>query len=142
DFIYVLLDDGSTDNTLEIIREYEKKDNRIVVISKEHSGLVNSLNEGLVFLKKKCELIARMDGDDTSDKFRFEKQIEFLNKNNLKICSTWMHRFDKNKKLYEKFRPSFDSPLDFKEAMLKMNFIVHGSVMFYSDIIDKIGFYP
>lgn len=142
DFLYVIVDDGSTDNTLNVVKEYEKKDDRMVVLSKEHSGLVDSLNEGLSYLADKCEFIARMDGDDFCERDRFEKQLDFLEKNDLKFCSTWMRRYDKKENNYENFCPRFESPSDFKEAMLKMNFVVHGSVMFSSEIVKEIGLYP
>ena len=103
DFLYVIVDDGSTDNTLNVVKEYEKKDDRMVVLSKEHSGLVDSLNEGLSYLADKCEFIARMDGDDFCERDRFEKQLDFLEKNDLKFCSTWMRRYDKKENNYENF---------------------------------------
>lgn len=78
DFEFIIIDDASTDKTLSIIRSYD--DNRIKLIEKpENSGYTNSLNYGLGIARG--EYIARMDGDDISLPARFEKQINFLDKN-------------------------------------------------------------
>ncbi|MDD2913253.1 MAG: glycosyltransferase family 2 protein, partial [Candidatus Pacebacteria bacterium] len=80
DFEFVIINDGSTDNSLEIIKNYEKKDSRIVLLdNKENLGITKSLNIGLN--KARGEYIARMDGDDISEKERIEIQYDFLKKN-------------------------------------------------------------
>ena len=43
----ICVDDGSKDNSLEILREYEKKDERIIIISKPNSGYGNTMNVGM-----------------------------------------------------------------------------------------------
>ncbi len=77
DFEFIIIDDGSKDQTLSILREYEKQDKRIRIISRPNKGLTLSLNEGLAAAK--APLIARMDADDVSLPDRFEKQIAYLN---------------------------------------------------------------
>ncbi len=86
DFELLLIDDCSTDKTLEICKSY--KDSRIVIIEKDqNSGYTNSLNYGLSIAKG--EYIARMDGDDISMPTRFEKQISFLDANpEIVVCGT------------------------------------------------------
>ena len=74
DFEFIIINDGSTDNTLKIIKSY--KDPRIVLISRKNKGLVASLNEGIG--KAKGKYIARMDADDVSLPERFEKQVEYM----------------------------------------------------------------
>lgn len=84
DFEFVIINDGSTDKSLEIIEKYKKQDQRIVLISRENKGLVVSLNEGIDL--SKGEFIARMDADDISFPERFEKQIKFMDNHALDIC--------------------------------------------------------
>lgn len=142
DFVYVIVNDGSTDSTLRVISEFD--DPRIVVIDKGHSGLADTLNSGINHLleQRGCKYIARMDGDDISHPSRFQKQLDFMMKNpHIKISSTWAERYDKSGNLFERFAPKFKTPIELKTAMLRMNFFVHGSVMFSSDVFDKVGMY-
>src|ERR1035437_10045946 len=62
DFELLALDDGSTDRSLSILREYESKDSRVRVISRENRGLVSSLNE--LITESRGRYLARMDADD------------------------------------------------------------------------------
>lgn len=83
-FEFIIINDGSKDDSLEIIRKYEQQDSRIIVISRENKGLIATLNEGIG--KAKGKYIARMDQDDISLPQRFEKQLKYMIENNLDIC--------------------------------------------------------
>lgn len=73
----VLVDDGSTDNSLFIAHKYENYDNRIRVISDgENKKLPFRLNQ--IIKESKYDFIARMDADDLMSNDRLEKQINFL----------------------------------------------------------------
>ncbi|MHA6531277.1 glycosyltransferase family 2 protein [Paenibacillus sp. BAC0078] len=75
DFELLIIDDGSTDGTLNIIRKFG--DSRIKVI--EHStnlGLIETLNQGIDLCTG--EYIARMDGDDIALPHRLERQVTFM----------------------------------------------------------------
>ena len=77
DFEFIIVDDGSSDQSLEIIRSYAKMDNRIRVLENEKKyGLAASLNR-CIFIAK-GDYIARMDADDICVPDRLEKQIAFL----------------------------------------------------------------
>ena len=77
DFELLLLDDGSTDESLLILREYERRDCRVQVLSRENRGLVASLNE--LIDAARGRYLARMDADDVCMVRRFERQLMFLN---------------------------------------------------------------
>ena len=75
DFEFFIIDDKSTDNSLEIIKSY--KDDRIILIEKQsNTGYTDSLNMAIKLSKGKY--IARMDADDISSPKRFLKQYEYL----------------------------------------------------------------
>lgn len=77
DLEFIIIDDGSKDNTAEVIEKYAQKDPRIVFLkNKENKGLIYSLNRGLD--KARGKYIARMDDDDKSVPFRLERQVAAL----------------------------------------------------------------
>ena len=74
DFEVVIVNDGSKDNSAEIIKEYAEKDSRIVFIENDRNhGLAYTLNHGLEYVQG--EYIIRMDGDDISKPERFERLV-------------------------------------------------------------------
>ena len=75
----VIVDDGSTDTTAELLKEASKRDTRIRVINTKPEGIISALNTGLV----ECngQYIARMDADDRMDKTRLEKQLKLMKSN-------------------------------------------------------------
>jgi len=77
DFEFLIINDGSTDRTADIMQSYE--DLRIIIINNEKNiGLTKSLNKGLRIAKGKY--IARQDADDISLPLRFEKQVDYMDK--------------------------------------------------------------
>jgi glycosyltransferase involved in cell wall biosynthesis len=77
DFEFIIVDDASKDASLQILENYQKKDNRIHILRNEiNSGLGSSLQRGID--ASRGRFIARMDADDISLPERFEKQINFL----------------------------------------------------------------
>lgn len=76
-FEFIIINDGSTDNSLPVIKSYG--DSRIVLINQENTGLAVALNNGIKIAKGKY--IARMDADDISMPERLNLQYEFLEMN-------------------------------------------------------------
>lgn len=81
----IIIDDCSTDNTLKIIESISDK--RVIIIKNEKNlGTPKSANKGILISNGKY--IARMDADDISTLDRFEKQINFLEKNNYDLVGS------------------------------------------------------
>lgn len=75
-FEFIIIDDGSTDGTREILQQLAKEDPRIRLICAKHQGLVAALNLGVSLAQS--ELIARMDSDDVCLPDRFALQLNYL----------------------------------------------------------------
>ncbi len=75
DFELLILDDGSTDGTLDIIRKFDDKRIRVIAHT-VNQGLIATLNQGIDLCTG--EYIARMDGDDIALPHRLERQVNFM----------------------------------------------------------------
>src|SRR5574341_134174 len=77
DFEFIIVDDGSTDDSWQILRHYAEQDERIVLLRNQpNRGVVQALNQGLDHAQ--AQIIARQDADDVSHPERFRRQIDFL----------------------------------------------------------------
>ncbi len=147
DFEFLILNDGSSDQSLEIARGFAAKDNRIVVFNEnENRGIVYQLNKGLAAAKG--EYIARMDADDISLPIRFTTQLDFIEKNNLDICGSNVFFFSGDP-AGNKTRSHMAEGM--KEGLAQMFFrtpLLHPTVMFRRSLVEKTGlaykaeFYP
>lgn len=82
----ILVNDGSTDNSLDILKEYEKKDKRIIIVDKENGGCGASRNAGLKIAHG--EYYAFVDSDDYLDIRMYETMLNSLLNNKAELCIT------------------------------------------------------
>ncbi len=77
DFEFLIIDDASTDGSVDVIAEYARRDARVrVILNQENQGLGAVLNRGVQ--EARGTLVARMDADDRSVPHRLERQVAFL----------------------------------------------------------------
>ncbi len=131
-FEFIIINDGSTDKTEEIILSYT--DSRIVYVkNKENFQLVKTLNKGIALAKGKY--IARMDADDISLPYRFEQQKYFLDKyKDIGIIGSCVEIFGDSIKS-KKWKVPLNS-LEIKISSIFRTPFIHPSVMIKKEIID------
>ena len=137
DFEFIICDDGSTDDTLAVLKEYQVKDNRIVIISNEESkGLAFSLNRCIEVAKS--NILARQDADDASALNRFELQYPFVcDHSEYAIVGTcWNNILSDGSKVKN---PVKEVPTAMDQV--KGGLYMHPSWMMRKDQLAKVGYY-
>lgn len=129
-------DDCSTDNTLSILENLSKEDNRIKIIkNSQNLKIVQTLNKLVSLCNGKY--IARMDADDISLPNRIEKQVEFLEKNaDIGLCGcNAFHINEKGKKIGKSFLP-----LSFEDNKFFLQFystFYHPTILARSEVLKQ-----
>ena len=135
DFEVIVIDDGSTDGSIEVLRQYQ--DPRVRLSSRENRGLAASLNEAL--RSTRGELVARQDADDISELDRFERQVDYLDRHpSVGLVGTnYMLLDERGAEVVT--TNLFTHPDDLKVAQVLSNQFCHGSVMFRRSLIAEVG---
>lgn len=145
DFEFIIINDCSTDKTVDILKEFEAKDNRIILfekpINKGFKGFVENLNIGIS--KARGKYIARMDADDYCLPDRFEKQFNFLEENpEVFLTGSSMILMNENDEEIGKMNALSQPDLIRKRTKID-NPIFHPTIMFRNepDLIYRDKFY-
>ena len=132
DFEFIILNDGSTDNSLNIINRYKNKDARIKVVSRENRGVIFTRNE-LIDLAL-GDWIAWMDQDDVSHVDRLKEQLITLKNQAADVCgSHWFIINDTGKLIDARLMPL--NKHSFHVYILCAVPFAHGSVMLRASFI-------
>jgi glycosyltransferase involved in cell wall biosynthesis len=135
DFKLLIIDDGSTDKSLEIAKSY--RDHRISIVRNHTNlGLIATLNRGLELIDS--EFIARMDCDDVAIPERLKLQVEFLDKNpHIGLCGGYYLKLTDKDSILARF------PLRHEDILYEMlfdNVFAHNTIMFRTAIIKHFSF--
>jgi glycosyltransferase involved in cell wall biosynthesis len=139
-FELILLNDGSTDSSWEIIQDYAAKDSRIVSVNqRQNQGLPMTLNNGIEIARGKY--IARMDQDDISVPERLRLQYVYLEEHpEIALLGGGYAPFNEAGQRLEIFHPSESMMIAWK--MISNSYFCHPTVMFRKQVIDRVGVYP
>ena len=136
EFEFIIIDDASTNNCLNIIKSYDT-DKIVILQNKENLGIEKTLNKGI--RKSKGKYIVRMDSDDISYPNRLEIQIKFLEEHpEYSFIGGRADFFNEN----GIFRESkFAGEVKKQDFLLGTPFI-HPTMVFKKEILEKVGGYP
>jgi len=137
DWELIVCDDGSTDNTLELLNKYAERDNRVRVLhNSESKGLAYSLNYCIE--NARSNILARQDADDASDIHRFEIQYPFVMSHpEYAVVGTCWYSIDENGVKNENHVPEKPTA----RQQVKGGLYMHPSWMMRKDQISKVGYY-
>jgi len=128
EFEFIIINDGSTDDSLNIIKNWAKKDLRIKLISRENKGLIYSLNQAITI--SKYDYIVRMDADDICYPHRLSDALTVIKKTpNVDMIATTAHIIDINDNSVCLSRSNLTEKKILSSLPYK-NFIYHPSVIY------------
>lgn len=135
-FEFIIVDDASTDLTFNIIKDFKKKDKRIILIqNKANLGVTKSLNKGLESARGKY--IIRMDADDWSYPERFRLQIDLMETHpNIVVSGSYIEICDsKLKTKYIREYPHDD--INIRKHIFRYSPFAHPATIWKAEILKK-----
>jgi len=137
----VVIDDASNDRTPEILKEYEKKSDRVRVLTIEKQETVGQvLNIGIE--ASNGSYIARMDADDIMYPIRIEKQVEFLEENELVVVvGGQIDIIDGDGNITEERKYAL-ADKQIRRVFFWSQPFAHPSIMFRKNVSIEVGMYP
>ena len=139
DFELIVVDDGSADESPNIMRAHARSDPRIRMIHQERLGLVAALNRGIA--ESRGQLIARMDADDRAHPQRLQRQSEYLrNHTEVGLLGSWADRIDEQGAVVGSLKPP-TGPEQLAPLLMRSNPFVHSSIMLRKAIAQQVGLY-
>lgn len=136
-FELIVVDDGSSDMTPEILDRFA--DARMRVITQPNHGLAESLNKGVRVARS--SLIARMDADDIAEPERLERQVSFMmERPEVGLLGTAALIIDEKGTQVRQWTPPLDDAV-IRRELIRANQFAHPSVMFRKDVFEAVGGY-
>ena len=135
DFELIIIDDGSHDNTSDIVYEFAALDKRIRPLRQSNYGITYSLNQGLRLARG--QYIARQDADDISLPNRFEVQLPWLEQHGFDMCCTRSMSLKHDRpmpRLFWLWLPRLT-------LLRYMNPHIHGTFLIRKDVLTSVGGY-
>lgn len=138
DFELLIVNDGSTDNTIDVIRSFD--DPRIVVICQDNKGIADALNNGLKYAR--APYIARFDADDICYPQRLQLQYSFMVANpQYSVIGSAADYIDmEGHFLFTHKPPAFDND-DIQQLKYSVCPFIHSSVFYKKDMVISKGGY-
>jgi len=144
-FTLIAVDDGSSDNSVDIVRERMRTDPRIRLLQPGHQGVVGAMNTALAHCRS--PIVARMDADDLMEPTRLERQAAYLaNHPDVDLVGSQVSLFPKELiqdgfHEYIRWQNGCLSPRQIADNIYVELPIAHPSVMFRREAVEAVGNY-
>lgn len=141
-FQLIVINDGSTDGSLSIMKSLAAKDDRVWIVTRPNTGLVGALQDGLAAAH--APLLARMDADDIALPERFARQVEYMDAHpECVLLGTRVRAIDPHGLTLwdESTTPTDHASLDRELMKGRGGVIRHPSVMMRRDAVERVGGY-
>jgi len=142
DFEFIVVDDGSTDDSHRLLKRYAAEDARMLVIRQEkNSGVAEARNQAIA--RARGEFIASQDADDISLPERLEAQVAYLRQHPaVGLLGTWPEFVDAEAKPLEAARyPRISDNAGLQAQLLDTNCFCAGTVMVRRHLLETVGGY-
>ncbi len=145
DFEVITVNDGSIDNTLQVLLDCSRRDHRFHVLSLPHAGIINALNAGLAACR--APLIARMDADDRSHPERLSRQTSFLDHHpEISVVGCLVSGYPSQEvqegfRIYIEWLNSLTSNAEIRRDIFVESPLAHPSVTFRRECVEQAGGY-
>ena len=139
DFEFLVVNDGSTDRSVEIIREYAARDSRVLLLENRCHGIAEALNAGCRAAKGR--FIARMDCDDIAYPDRLARQVAFLEgQEHVAVVGGAALLIDADGRPLSELRYTPENA-SLREKLLTGCWVIHPTVMMRSEMLWEVGGY-
>jgi Glycosyl transferase family 2 len=140
DFEFIILNDGSTDNSIAILNDFAARDPRIRLIDRANKGLVASLNE--LIAAARAPYLARMDADDVAMQRRLGLQYVFMEQHpEVGVLGTNTNELNNDGRVFACYDYYPDEPAGIAEMLKHRPALCHPSVMMRTETVRAIGGY-
>lgn len=145
DIEVIVVEDGSTDDSLQKLEVWAARDGRVRVVDQAHAGIIEALNVGL--RECKAEIVARMDADDRSHPDRLAEQLVYLQEHpDVTVAACLVSGFPQGQvregfQIYIEWLNSLVTDEDIRREIFVESPMAHPSVVFRKREIMKVGGY-
>ena len=138
DFEFIIVNDGSADETPSILAKFAALDDRVRLVHQPNRGMIAALNRGCSM--SRGDYIARMDADDISHPDRLAKQLTFLEDHpDIGILGTWIRKL-RNNVAEDAWCPPIRPGVLRWQLLFGVN-VAHPSILIRKKIAEQLGFY-
>lgn len=140
-FELICVDDGSTDGSLDVLRDYAKRDDRVIVVTRPNTGICGALNDALAAAR--APVCARMDGDDRCPPHRFATQLAYLDNHPRCVAvGSWVTRIDPTGSPAGDQQPPTDhTTIDAALMQGDGSAVIHATMLIRTDVLRDVGGY-